>query len=121
MYVCAQCHLGHSSIARSLLIRLETRKLPASIIYSAFLLLAVIVVVVLLLSCDKFLDCSDPRRDQCQYLILGSLTFALLGHIYIRITRAVFHSSGCVLPWLPGICSRILLSIIGRLIWPGRC
>ena len=53
MYVYPQYLIGHSLITRSLFIRLETQKLPALIVYSAFLLLAFIVVVVLLLSCDQ--------------------------------------------------------------------
>ena len=52
MYMYPQYYIEHSSITRSLLIRLETQKLLASIVYLAFLLLAVIVVVVLLLSYD---------------------------------------------------------------------
>ena len=98
MYVYPQYYIEHSSITRSLFIRLETQKLSASIVYLASYYWLLLLLLFCCYPVTKFLDCNEFRRGQYRYSILGSLTFALLGHIYIRITRAVFHSSGYVLP-----------------------
>ena len=93
MYVYPQDYIGHSLIAWSLFIKLKTRQSFTQLSYHCLLLL-------LLFYCypvTKFLDCSKPHRGQRRYSMLGISTFALLGRIYIRVTRAVFHSSSCAL------------------------
>ena len=99
IYVCVfPGLLGHSSIARSILLRyFYSISAPSCLVIRLLLYLVPMVDI---------LDCKVTHRGQSQIYIPFSSFPPFLSHIYLWVTSSLSHSLDCAPPWpLTSVCS----------------